>query len=68
MASILFALEKHVEDETILIALVQQYASRYGITFSSKHFDDPEKKTKLISLLQQAMSGQRGPITDDDLV
>ncbi|GEM_PF-964217 len=68
MASILFALEKYVEDETILITLVQQYAGKYGITFDSKHFDDPEKKALLISLIQQALAGERGPITNEDLV
>jgi len=56
-----------VEDETILVALVQQYAAKYGITFSSKHLDDPDKKAKLISLIQQSISGQRGPISDEDL-
>lgn len=56
-----------MEDESILVALVQQYAARYGITFSSKHLDDPDKKAQLISLIQQAISGKRGPVTDDDL-
>ena len=56
-----------MEDETILIMLVQQYANKFGITFSSKHLDDPASKTKLVSLLQQAMKGDRGPITDEDL-
>jgi len=56
-----------MEDETILIMLVQQYAGRYGITFSSKHLDDPEKKTQLVSLIQEALAGKRGAVTDDDL-
>jgi len=68
MASILFALEKHVEDETILITLVQQYAGKYGITFDSKHFDDPEKKARLITLIQQALAGERGAISNEDLI
>ncbi len=57
-----------MEDETILVALVQQYAAQYGITFSSSHLDNPESKQKLISLLQEAIAGKRGAVTDDDLV
>ncbi len=57
-----------MEDETILISLVQQYASKFGITFNSKFFDDPEKKVLLISLIQQAISGERGAVTDEDLL
>ena len=57
-----------VEDETILIMLVQQYAAKYGITFSSKYLDDPNTKTKLINLIQESLAGKRGPVTDDDLI
>ena len=57
-----------MEDETVLVMIVQQYASKYGITFSSKHLDDPEKKTKLISLIQESLAGKRGPVTDQDLI
>ena len=57
-----------MEDEAILIAFVQQYASRFGITFSSKHLDDPDKKAKLISLIQESLAGKRGPVTDEDLL
>ena len=57
-----------MEDETILVMLVQQYAAKYGITFSSKHLDDSDKKAQLISLIQESLSGKRGPVTDDDLV
>ena len=57
-----------MEDETVLVMLVQQYASKHGITFSSKHLDDPEKKKQLISLIQEALAGKRGPVTDHDLV
>jgi hypothetical protein len=60
-------LETFVEDETVLVMLVQQYAKQYGITFSSKHLDDPDKKAKLISLIQASLSGKHGPVTDDDL-
>ncbi|MCX4190211.1 hypothetical protein [Methylophaga sp. OBS3] len=54
-------------DEAILMMLVKQYADKYGITFSSKHLDDEDKKAKLISLMQEAISGKRGPVTDADL-
>lgn len=57
-----------MEDETILIVLVQQYAAKFGISFSSKYLDDADKKVKLISLMQQALAGRRGHITDDDLL
>ena len=35
-----------MEDETVLVMLIQQYANQYGITFSSKHLDDPDKKAQ----------------------
>ena len=57
-----------VEDETVLVMLVQQYAGKHGITFSSKHLDDPDKKAQLIGLIQESLAGKRGPVTDDDLV
>ncbi len=57
-----------MEDETVLVMIVQQYASKFGITFSSKHLDDPEKKAKLIGLIQESLSGKRGPVTDEDLI
>lgn len=56
-----------MEDETILIMLVQQYAGKFGITFSSKHLDDPDKKAQLIRLIQEALAGKRGAVTDEDL-
>ena len=56
-----------MEDEAILVVLVKQYADKFGITFSSKHLDDADKKSKLITLIQEALSGKRGAITDDDL-
>ena len=61
-------MEPSVEDETILIMLVQQYAAKFGITFSSKYLDDTDKKAKLISLIQEAIAGKRGPVTDEDLL
>ncbi len=54
-------------DEMVLMMLVKQYADKFGITFSSKHLDDADKKAKLITLMQQALAGQRGPVTDADL-
>lgn len=54
-------------DEMGLLMLIQQYATKFGVTFSSHWMDDPEKKAKLTTLMAMAISGQRGPITDDDL-
>ena len=56
-----------MEDEALFITLVQQYATQFGITFNSQHLDDEEKKSRLISLIQLALSGERGAITDQDL-
>lgn len=56
-----------MEDETILVMLVKQYADKFGITFSSKYLDDPDKKQLLITLIQEANAGKRGPVTDNDL-
>lgn len=56
-----------VVNEDILIILVKQYADRFGITFSSKHLDDEEKKQQLVVLIQEALAGKRGQVTDDDL-
>ena len=56
-----------MEDETVLIMLVQQYANKYGITFSSKYLDDADKKAQLISLIQESLAGKRGAVTDEDL-
>ena len=68
MMEFYYVWRKFVEDETILVMLVQQYASKHGITFSSKHLDDPEKKKQLIVLIQESLAGKRGPVTDDDLI
>jgi len=54
-------------DEAILMILVKQYADRFGITFSSKHLDDEDKKKQLVSMMQEALAGKRGPVTDVDL-
>jgi hypothetical protein len=56
-----------VEDEAILVMLVKQYADKYGITFSSKHLDDADKKQQLIALIQESLAGKRGAVTDEDL-
>lgn len=56
-----------MEDEAIMVMLVKQYADKFGITFSSRLLDDPGKKAQLISLIQQALAGKRGPVTDADL-
>ena len=56
-----------MEDETILVMLVKQYADKFGITFSSKYLDDPDRRRLLITLIQEPNAGKRGPVTDDDL-
>ena len=56
-----------MEDESTLIMLVQQYASKFGITFSSKAMENEETKQKAMLLMMQAISGKRGPVTDEDL-
>lgn len=56
-----------MEDESTLIMLVQQYSSRFGITFSSKAMEDEETKQKTMTLMMLAISGKRGPVTDEDL-
>ena len=56
-----------MEDETVLVMLIQQYSNQYGITFSSKHLDDPDKKAQLIGLIQESLAGKRGVVTDEDL-
>ncbi len=56
-----------MEDESMLIMLIQQYASKFGVTFSSKAMEDEDTKQKAMVLMMQAISGQRGPVTDEDL-
>ena len=56
-----------MEDEAVLVMLVKQYADKFGITFNSKYLDDADKKELLIKLIQEAIAGKRGPVTDDDL-
>lgn len=55
-----------MEDERMLIMLVQQYAAKFGITFNSSVMDSEASKQKALVLLSQALSGQRGPVTDED--
>lgn len=56
-----------MEDESMLIMLIQQYASKFGITFNSKAMENEETRQKAMVLMMQAISGQRGPVTDEDL-
>jgi hypothetical protein len=56
-----------MEDESTLIMLVQQYSSRFGITFSSRVMEDEDTKQKAMTLMMLAISGKRGPVTDEDL-
>lgn len=54
--------------ETVVIMLVQQYAAKFGITFSSSLMGNPQHQKKLVQLMGQAISGQRGPVTDADVL
>ncbi|OAM53159.1 hypothetical protein A7981_07040 [Methylovorus sp. MM2] len=56
-----------MNEETIPIMLVQQYAAKFGITFSSSLMADDAYKSKLIQLLGDAISGKRGAVTDEDV-
>jgi len=56
------------EDETGLIMLVQHYAGKFGITFSSGLLENPEHKAKLMILMMEAISGKRGALTDSDVL
>lgn len=54
--------------ESVVIMLVQQYAAKFGITFSSSLMNDEKHKQKLIQLMGQAISGKRGAVTDSDVL
>lgn len=56
------------ENEAGLMMLIQQYASKFGITFSSRLMDDPEAKQKLMQLMAEAISGKRGAVVDEDVL
>lgn len=56
-----------MDSESIVIMLIQQYAAKFGITFSSKAMEDEGTKQKAMQLMSEAIAGRRGPITDEDL-
>lgn len=56
-----------MEDESMVIMLVQQYAAKFGMTFSSRVMENEEAKEKVVMMMAQAIAGQRGPITDEEL-
>lgn len=56
------------EVESGVIMLVQHYAGKFGITFSSRLLENPDHKAKLIKLLGEAISGKRGAVTDADVL
>ena len=60
--------EQMGSSESVVIMLVQQYAAKFGITFSSSLMNDEKHKQKLIQLLGQAISGKRGAVTDSDVL
>ncbi|MDX9951665.1 MAG: hypothetical protein RBS75_06170 [Methylophilaceae bacterium] len=56
------------DNEAGVVMLVQQYAGKFGITFSSKLMDDPVAKKKLMQLMAEAIMGRRGAVTDEDVL
>ena len=56
-----------MEDESMVIMLVQQYAAKFGMTFSSKVMENEAAREKVVMMMAQAIAGQRGAITDEDL-
>jgi hypothetical protein len=54
--------------ETVLIMLIQQYAAKFGITFSSHLMNTPAHKQKLMQLMGQALSENRGAINDANVL
>ncbi len=60
--------EEKGASESVVIMLVQQYAAKFGITFSSSLMNDEKHKQKLIQLMGQAISGKRGAVTDSDVL
>jgi len=57
-----------MSEDAISIMLVQQYAAKFGITFSSSLMADEALKPKLIQLMGEAISGKRGAVTDEDVL
>ena len=55
-------------DESAMIMLVQHYAGKFGITFSSSLMDDEQHKSRLAMLMMEAINGKRGPVTDEDVL
>lgn len=56
-----------MEDQRILIMLVQQYAAKFGVTFSSSLMDDEHHRARLMLMMTEAINGKRGPVTDEDV-
>ena len=55
------------EMEVGVMMLVQQYASKFGITFSSSLMSEPQYQKKVVDLMVEAISGKRGAFTDADV-
>jgi hypothetical protein len=54
--------------EQVLIMLIQQYAAKFGVTFSSSLMDDEQHKARLMTLIAEALGGKRGAVTDEDVL
>ena len=62
------AVENANPSEAVIIMLVQQYAAKFGITFSSSLMNNEHHKQKLMQLMGLAISGKRGAVTDADVL
>ena len=56
------------EMEMGVMMVVQQYASKFGITFSSALMNEPRYQKKVVALMVEAISGKRGAFTDADVL
>jgi hypothetical protein len=54
-------------DEMLLMMLIKRYNMQFGMTFSSDAVATEEGQTKVAKLMQEALAGKRGPVSDDDI-
>jgi len=47
--------------------LIKQYNMRFGMTFSSEAVATKQGQTKVAKLMQEALDGKRGPVSDEDI-
>lgn len=54
-------------DEMLLMMLIKRYNMQFGMTFSSEAVSTEEGRTKVAKLMQDALAGKCGPVTDEDI-